>query len=62
MDIIHRINGVTRIAVHTSKAHPSVEEFTGLLGRSNIAVTEFYLERATLDDVFRQITNHGGEN
>ena len=27
----------------------------------DIAVTEFYLERATLDDVFRQITN-GAEN
>jgi ABC-2 type transport system ATP-binding protein len=62
VDVIHRMNGVTRIAVRTSKAHPSVEEFTGLLGRSNIAVTEFYLERATLDDVFRHITNHGAEN
>jgi ABC-2 type transport system ATP-binding protein len=62
VSVIQRVNGVTRIAVRTSKAHPSVEEFTGLLGRSNIAVTEFYLERATLDDVFRQITNHGAEN
>ena len=33
-----------------------------LLGQSNIAVTEFYMERATLDDVFRQIADHGPEN
>src|SRR6516165_9898630 len=62
VDVIHRVNGVCRIAVRTLKAHPSVEEFTGLLGGSNIKVTEFYVERATLDDVFRQITNHGAEN
>ncbi len=62
VNIVHRVNGVTRIAVRTSKAHPSPEEFMSLLGRSNIAVTEFYMERATLDDVFRQITNHGAEN
>jgi len=62
VDVVHRVNGVTRLAVRTSKTHPSPEEFTSLLGRSNIAVTEFYMERATLDDVFRQITNHGAEN
>jgi gliding motility-associated transport system ATP-binding protein len=62
VDVIQRVNGVTRIAVRTSTAQPSADEFLGLLGRSNVAVTEFYLERATLDDVFRQITNHGAEN
>jgi ABC-2 type transport system ATP-binding protein len=62
VDIVHRADGVTRIAVRTSKTRPSTEEITKLLGRSNIAVTEFYVERATLDDVFRQITNHGAEN
>jgi ABC-2 type transport system ATP-binding protein len=62
VDIVHRVNGVTRVAVRTSKAHTSPDEFISLLGRSNIAVTEFYMERATLDDVFRQITNHGAEN
>ncbi len=62
VDVVHRVNGVTRLAVRTSKPSASPEEFAGLLGRSNIAVTEFYMERATLDDVFRQITNHGAEN
>jgi len=28
----------------------------GALGRNNIAADEFYLQRPTLDDVFRQIT------
>jgi ABC-2 type transport system ATP-binding protein len=62
VDVIQRVNGMTRIAVRTSKIPPSPDEITSLLGRSNIAVTEFYTERATLDDVFRQITNHGAEN
>src|SRR5262249_26026606 len=62
VEVVQRANGVTRIAVQTSKARPSTDELTGLLGKSNIAVTEFYLQRATLDDVFRQITNHGAEN
>jgi ABC-2 type transport system ATP-binding protein len=62
VDVVHRVNGTTRLAVRTSKTHASPEEFASLLGRSNIAVTEFYMERATLDDVFRQITNHGAEN
>lgn len=62
VDVIQQGNGVTRIAVRTSKAYPSVDEFASLLGRSNITVTEFYVERATLDDVFREITNRGAEN
>ena len=62
VDIVRRVNGVTRLAVQTSKARPSTSELTSLLGQSNITVMEFYMERATLDDVFRQITNHGAEN
>ena len=62
VDVVQRVNGVTRIAVQISKSHPSPDEITGLLGRSNVAVTEFYMERAKLDDVFRQITGHGAEN
>jgi ABC-2 type transport system ATP-binding protein len=62
VDVVQRVNGVTRIAVRTAKTRPSTDEITSLLGRSNIAVTEFYMERATLDDVFRQITSHGVEN
>jgi ABC-2 type transport system ATP-binding protein len=62
VDVIHRVNGVCRIAVRTSKARPSAEEVAALLGGSNIKVTEFYVERATLDDVFRAITSHGAEN
>jgi ABC-2 type transport system ATP-binding protein len=62
VDVVQRVNGVTRIAVQISKSHPSPDEITSLLGRSNVAVTEFYMERAKLDDVFRQITGHGAEN
>jgi ABC-2 type transport system ATP-binding protein len=62
VEVVQRVNGVTRIAVRPSKTRPSTDEITNLLGRSNIAVTEFYVERATLDDVFRQITNHAAEN
>ena len=63
VDVVHRVNGVTRLAVRASQTQASPEEIKNLLGRSNIAVTEFYLERATLEDVFRQITaNHGAEN
>ena len=62
VDVVQRINGVTRIAVRASQTGPSTDEITNLLGRSNIAITEFYMERATLDDVFRQITNHAAEN
>jgi ABC-2 type transport system ATP-binding protein len=56
VDVAQRVNGVTRLVIHASQNRPSADELTGLLGRSNIAVTEFYMERATLDDVFREIT------
>lgn len=56
VDIAQRVNGVTRLVIHGAHNQPSADELTGLLGRSNIAVTEFYRERATLDDVFREIT------
>jgi ABC-2 type transport system ATP-binding protein len=62
VDVVQRVNGVTRIAVRISKSRPATDEITSLLGRSNIAVTEFYMERAKLDDVFREITSHGAEN
>jgi ABC-2 type transport system ATP-binding protein len=56
VDITQRINGVTRLLIHGAQSRPSVDELTRLLGRSNIAVTEFYHERPSLDDVFREIT------
>jgi ABC-2 type transport system ATP-binding protein len=62
VEIVQRVNGVTRLAIQTSKARPSTSELTSLLRQSNIAVTEFYMKRATLDDVFRQIASHGAEN
>jgi ABC-2 type transport system ATP-binding protein len=62
VEIVQRVDGVTRLAIQTSKVLPSTSELTSLLGQSNIAVTEFYVERATLDDVFRQIADHGPEN
>jgi ABC-2 type transport system ATP-binding protein len=62
IDVTQRVNGITHLVIETSEKRPSATELAGLLGRSNIAVTECYLERATLDDVFREITNHGGMN
>jgi gliding motility-associated transport system ATP-binding protein len=62
VDVAQRLNGVTRLVIQTKQSRPSASELAGLLGRSNIAVTEFYIERATLDDVFRQITIDGAEN
>jgi len=62
VEIVQRVNGLTRLAIQTSTTHPSTGEITSLLGRSNIMVTEYYMERVTLDDVFRQITNHGAES
>jgi len=40
VDVVQRVNGVTRIAIRTSKTRPSTDEITSLLGRSNIAVTD----------------------
>jgi ABC-2 type transport system ATP-binding protein len=62
IDIAQRLNGVTRLVIQTGQGRPSAQEIAALLGRSNIAVTEFYMERATLDDVFRQIATTAGEN
>jgi ABC-2 type transport system ATP-binding protein len=62
IEIARRANGVTHLVIETAESRPSASELTGLLGRSNIAVTEFYLERASLDDVFRDITIHGRVN
>jgi ABC-2 type transport system ATP-binding protein len=56
VDVAQRLNGVTRLVIHGGEGRPSADELTGLLGRSNITVSEFYRERATLDDVFREIT------
>jgi gliding motility-associated transport system ATP-binding protein len=62
IEIIQRVNGVTRLAIRVSKGRLSADEVSSLLGKSKIAVTEYYAERATLDDVFRQIAGHGAEN
>ncbi len=59
VEIVHRMNGVTRLVVHAQKTRPPVDELAGLLARSNIKITEYYMPRATLDDVFRQITIDG---
>ena len=62
IEMVQRVNGVTRLTIRVAKSRPSADEIAALLGRSNIAVTEYYAERATLDDVFRQIASHGAEN
>jgi len=54
--VSERINGMTRLLVHTSKNQASASGLMGALGRANIPADEFYLARPTLDDVFRQIT------
>ena len=62
IEMVQRVNGVTRLTIRVAKSPPSADEIAALLGRSNIAVTEYYAKRATLDDVFRQIASHGAEN
>jgi ABC-2 type transport system ATP-binding protein len=54
--VSERVNGTTRLLVHTSKNQASASGLMGALGRANIPADEFYLARPTLDDVFRQIT------
>jgi ABC-2 type transport system ATP-binding protein len=54
--IAERVNGVTRLLVHAAPSQLSASELAGALGRAEIAADEIYLKRATLDDVFRQIT------
>ena len=54
--VAQRANGVTHLVIQAGEKRPSADEITALLGRSNIAVTEFYAERAKLDDVFLEIT------
>ncbi len=55
--IAEHINGVTHLLVHAAPGRPSASALAGVLGRAEIAADEIYLKRATLDDVFRQITN-----
>jgi len=54
--VAQRVNGVTHLVIQAGEKRLSADEITALLGRSNIAVTEFYAERAKLDDVFLEIT------
>jgi len=54
--VADRINGVARLVIHTSTSRPSASGLVGALGRANIPADEVYLQRPTLDDVFRQIT------
>jgi ABC-2 type transport system ATP-binding protein len=54
--IAERVNGVTRLLVHRSERLPSAGDLAGVLGRAEITVDEIYQSRASLDDVFRQIT------
>ena len=59
--VAERVDGVTRLLVHAPQNRPTVAELAGVLGRSDIAVSEMFVKHASLDDVFRQITN-GAEN
>jgi ABC-2 type transport system ATP-binding protein len=57
--VVERVNGVTRLVVHTAQQRPSTSELTRRLGQADIAADEIYLRRPTLEDVFRQITTQG---
>jgi gliding motility-associated transport system ATP-binding protein len=59
--VAERVDGVTRLLVHAPQSRPTVAELAGVLGRSDVAVSEMFVKHASLDDVFRQITN-GAEN
>jgi ABC-2 type transport system ATP-binding protein len=52
--VAERVNGTTRLVVHATENRPAA--LARLLGRADITVDEIYLQRATLDDVFRRIT------
>jgi ABC-2 type transport system ATP-binding protein len=54
--IASRVNGVTRLTVHPGDRPPSAAALARVLGRADIAIDEIYLERVSLDDVFRRIT------
>jgi ABC-2 type transport system ATP-binding protein len=55
VNVVQRVNGVTRLVVRGAPGKPVPDDLASVLGRSNIKVTEFYRERASLDDVFRDI-------
>jgi ABC-2 type transport system ATP-binding protein len=55
--VAERVDGVTRLLVHAPQDRPTAAELAGVLGRSNIVVSEMFLKRASLEDVFREITN-----
>ena len=55
--VAERVDGATRLLVHAPQKRPTAAELAGILGRSNIVVSEMFLKRASLEDVFREITN-----
>ncbi len=56
VEITSHVNGTARFLVHSGKTKPSGAEIIRVLAKSDIMVEEVYLERARLDEVFRQIT------
>jgi len=54
--IAERANGITHLLVQTGESRPSASALARVLGGADIAAEEIYQKRATLDDVFRQIT------
>jgi ABC-2 type transport system ATP-binding protein len=55
--VVERVDGATRLLVHAPQKRPTAAELAAVLGRSNIMVSEMFLKRASLEDVFREITN-----
>ncbi len=59
VEITSHVNGTARLLVHSGATRPAAADLTKALAASNIVVDEIYLERARLDEVFRQITTTG---
>lgn len=56
VEITSHVNGVAQFLVHSGDVRPSGAAITKLLAKSDIVVEEIHMERARLDEVFRQIT------
>ena len=56
VEISQQVNGTSRLLVHSGDKRVNAAELAKVLAASNIVVDEVYIERARLDEVFRQIT------
>jgi ABC-2 type transport system ATP-binding protein len=52
-------NGATRLVIRPKKGKLIADDVSQLLRSKNIPVQEMFVERGSLDDVFRKITKDG---